>query len=416
MPVVQMKQLIYGAIALALGLVVAGCGDDEAAGGGAGGDAGSAASGGSAAMAGSGGSGGTCVDPPAYAFVSRFDSAKSSVSRGGQIWRHSAIVDLTNRIGGLTERIDKNELVPAPGNVVAELDFFLRFKPENGNQPVGLTTEPPVAQSTYDDISTDKDLIGKLAGNDDATDHKDWDDGSSFAGWPSAASPQALVDDWFKQIEANAIAHANAPRMLNGEAIPVHVTDAGVDLQQLVQKFLTGAIPYSQGTDDYLDDDVDGKGLKAENAQDADKSYTKLEHAWDEGFGYFGAAYNYDAYSDEEIAGKGGRDPFAQGYQDKNCDGAIDLKGEFNFGHSVNAAKRDLGSHGNAQTDLTSDAFSAFVAGRTGDPQRCGCPHQWGADAAAGRARQSRDGMGDGDCRDGNSLHQRCAQGHGQGR
>ena len=28
---------------------------------------------------------------------------------------------------------------------------------------------------------------------------------------------------------------------------------------------------------------------------------TALEHAWDEGFGYFGAAINYGAYTDQEL-------------------------------------------------------------------------------------------------------------------
>ena len=36
----------------------------------------------------------------------------------------------------------------------------------------------------------------------------------------------------------------------------VTVTETGLDLRQLIQKFLLMAVPFSQGTDDYLDDDV----------------------------------------------------------------------------------------------------------------------------------------------------------------
>ncbi|MFW6053623.1 MAG: DUF4856 domain-containing protein, partial [Persicimonas sp.] len=85
---------------------------------------------------------------------------------------------------------------------------------------------------------------------------------------------------------------------------------------------------------------------------------------WDEGFGYFGAARDYLAYTDEEIAGKGGRDGWSSGYYDTDEDGAINLNAEFNFGHSTNAAKRDLGASGDASTDLTAEAMEAFLTGR----------------------------------------------------
>ena len=31
---------------------------------------------------------------------------------------------------------------------------------------------------------------------------------------------------------------------------------------------------------------------------------TAMEHAWDEAFGYFGAARDYSRYTDEQLAGK----------------------------------------------------------------------------------------------------------------
>ena len=67
-------------------------------------------------------------------------------------------------------------------------------------------------------------------------------------------------------------------------------------------------------------------------------------------------------YTDEEIAGKGGRSDRENGYHDSDGSGTIDLDAEFNFGNSTNAAKRDLGSE--SGTDFTRGAFEAFLNGR----------------------------------------------------
>ncbi|MFM9597134.1 hypothetical protein ACKI1O_48190, partial [Streptomyces scabiei] len=85
-------------------------------------------------------------------------------------------------------------------------------------------------------------------------------------------------------------------------------------------------------------------------------------HQFDEGFGYFGAARNYLEYSDDEIAGKDGRDEFKAGYNDYSSDGQIDLASEYNWGNSTNAAKRDRGAE--VRTDFTAAAMNAFIAGR----------------------------------------------------
>ena len=96
--------------------------------------------------------------------------------------------------------------------------------------------------------------------------------------------------------------------------------------------------------------------------QVAGQQYTALEHIWDEGFGYFGAARNYGNFTDDEIAKADGRADW-QGANDSNQDGRIDFTSEYNFGHSVNAAKRDRGSV--VPTDYTKTAFDAFLDGRT---------------------------------------------------
>ena len=248
------------------------------------------------------------------------------------------------------------------------LDFFFRFDSDSdGATKLTMSTTPATKQKTFDDVSSGKDLVGKLAGNDTKTDHKDWS--KEFAGWSDTAiaahggavtNPEGLVIAMFETLEEQALARAQGNQATgpDGEALPVYVTADGLDLKQLIQKFLLMAITFHQGTDDYLDGDVDGKGLLASNAP-GDDAYTPLEHAWDEGFGYFGAARDYLAYTDDEIAAKGGRDGW-QGYYDTDGDGSIDLKSEFNFGASVNAAKRDRAGG----TDFTADAMNAFLTGR----------------------------------------------------
>jgi hypothetical protein len=118
---------------------------------------------------------------------------------------------------------------------------------------------------------------------------------------------------------------------------------------------MLGAVAFSQGADDYMDDDVEGKGLLASHIPEEGKAYSGLEHAWDEAFGYFGAAQDYSSWTDDEIA--------SNASLDRNEDGLIDLKTEVSWGHSRNAGKRDVGSN-DPSVDLTADAWNAFYDGR----------------------------------------------------
>jgi hypothetical protein len=270
---------------------------------------------------------------------------------------------LKSHIGGLTARLDDGSLVAADGSVAAELNLFFDCL-ENAceGESTGITTMPGASQSTIGEISGGKNLVGKIAGNDATGQHKDWSLG--LVGWTEGITPEGLTRAWIDMLDAAAVARVNGGIPNDPAGMPitkVYVTAEGHDLAQLLQKFLLGAVAFSQGADDYLDDDVEGKGLLASNNAAAEgKPYTDLEHNWDEGFGYFGASRDYADYTDDEIAGKGGRDDY-QGYHDTNGNGAIDLKSEYNFGHSVNAAKRDRGH----STDLTRDAFHGFHMGRT---------------------------------------------------
>ncbi|MEE2758263.1 MAG: DUF4856 domain-containing protein [Myxococcota bacterium] len=334
--------------------------------GGAGGAGAEGGAGGAGAEGGAGGAGGG-DDQAAYEFESRYVEGESSVSNSGQMARHALISAVKAHIGGLTARLDDGSFAPAAGDVRAEINNYFDCA-ENAceGEDTLISTDPPAKQSTFGEISGGKNLVGKIAGNDATGQHKDWiTDG--IVGWTGAEgapiSPEALVRAWTDMLDAQSVAYANGEAGTDpqGNAITkVFVSAEGHDLQQLIQKFLLGSLAFSQGADDYLDDDVEGKGILASNDAVVDgKTYTALEHNWDEGFGYFGAARDYADYTDDEIAGKGGRDDW-QKYHDTNGDGFIDLKTEYNFGHSVNAAKRDRG----ASTDMTRDAFHAFYAGR----------------------------------------------------
>lgn len=308
--------------------------------------------------------------PPSYAFESRFDAGESSVSYSGQTHRQILIKDMVSFISSLTEDIDSGAFTPAAGDVAASLNYYFEFDSDTSSaDPIELSTTPPLLQTTYGDISTDKDLASKLAGNDEKGQHEDWSSG--FRGWngPGRESPESLVRALFDALDERAVARVNGEPGLDPDGVPipeVYVTPEGLDLKQLIEKFLLMAVNYSQGTDDYLDNDLEDHGINSQNAARASDTapYTSLEHGWDEGFGYFGAARDYADYTDDEVAGADGRPEYASSYHDTNGDGAIDLTSEINFHASVNAAKRDRGSSPDAPTDFSKDATDGFLRGR----------------------------------------------------
>lgn len=308
-----------------------------------------------------------------YSFVSS-GSDESSVSYSGQTARHILISELNNYIASDLMTDLQNGTLTTSEQVYDKLMSFYETTDSDydlslGEQVLTTTTTPGSKQNTLKDISSStKDLNGKIAGNDSTGQHQDWSTEFVAFGAKGTESPEELIKDLITEIADNAEVYLNGATRndpLNNEISQIYVTSTGLDLKQLIQKTLLGAVAFSQGTDDYLDNDIDGKGLNADNSKLVDgKTYTNLEHQYDEGFGYFGAARDYLDYSDAEIASKGGRDDW-QGYHDTNGDGEIDFKSEYNFGHSTNAAKRDLGTADNtAATDFTALAMNAFLQGR----------------------------------------------------
>ncbi|GAB4519488.1 MAG: hypothetical protein Tsb0020_38080 [Haliangiales bacterium] len=301
---------------------------------------------------------------PTYAFESRFIAGESPVSYSGQTMRHVLIAELITYLGGLTDAVETTP--PVDDAVLGELLFYFDFDSnESGQASLNIDTTPALAQSVFDDISTDKQLRDKTAGNDASTDHKEWNTPGNFQGWSEGGdatdTPTELIEYWFGQLDDLAFERGQGNVAVSPD-VPVYVTAAGQDLSQLLEKFLLSAVAFAQGTDDYFDDATPDKGLLSSNTQEEGQPYSTLGHAWDEGFGYFGAARNYDQYSDEELSGGGGRAEY-QSYQDFDGDDKIDVLSEYNFGASVNCAKRDVGSV-SPKTDYTKTAFDALVAGR----------------------------------------------------
>jgi len=308
-----------------------------------------------------------------YAFESIFDDA-SSVSYGGQIARHVLLAELKSDIGAITDFVDTTPDAPVDAAYYkAEyLDYWYKFNESEGINEHNITSHMPVLQTTYDDISSGKNLFGKVAGQDPVVGETAcW---TEFVGWEGMDSPDALINFFFDLIAERAAARADGA----GDEYPVHLTPQGHDLNQLINKTLICSVVFSQVADDYLDE-----GLTKNNTEmyKGTKNYTALEHAWDEGFGYYGAPRDFSMYTDEELAGKGGA-PEMQKAFDSDEDGFIDLKSEWavGTGGAVAGAKRDLGSQ--TGTTLNDDAYAALLAGR-----------QWIVDTAPG----NEDGTLDGD-------------------
>jgi len=307
-----------------------------------------------------------------YGFMSKVgDTEESSVSYGGQSARHALIAELKYYIGsgGLQADLDNTKLT-TKGEVIAKLNSL--YNADELSWDTLAITFTNAKQTSFIELSSSyKSLKDKVAGQDTGGQHKDWS--TEFAGWGEKGSitPAGLIDLYFEQIADIAIDNLGSERVdpITSTIIPVYVANNGTDLNQLIQKFLLMSVTYSQATDDYLDED---KGLATDNIGQSKgtKDYTTLEHQFDEGFGYFGAARDYLAYNDDEISGKV-KDDESNGrltwnsQHDTDGDGMIDLMSEKNFGNSVNAAKRDRGSKDNtAATDYTKQAMEAFLMGR----------------------------------------------------
>ena len=304
--------------------------------------------------------------PTTYAFTD--GAGADTVNYTGQTKRHILISDMVDTINGLQENLNQD--------VVAQLNFFFRFDGATSDGNVSsfdigepLLPNDGMGNMTYGSIADGKNLVEKIAGGDgqgggETSRLID----NEFFGWVNGADsdplPVEYVDFLFANLDDEATDGVSPLIPVDdGQLVPldtVTIDAQGTDYRQIIQKFLLTSVAFSQATNDYLQTDF-ANGLTLEAGQ----AYTSAEHDWDESFGYFGAARNYADYSDDEIRGASGRPEFANGYNDANGDGLIDVRAEYNFGASTNCAKRDAGSAGNTNpTDFTQEVFDAYLLGR----------------------------------------------------
>ena len=233
----------------------------------------------------------------------------STVVYSGQVVRNLLITDI------------KALVASAPGSLVSMYENDEINQATSIASASGLTT----VQSTYGDISS-SNLNGKIATTGDGYGVDD----CTVDGY--GMEPDALVRAWMDAAAGGAY------------------SSDGVDIGQMLQKSLMGLVSYYQGTSKYL-----GVVLDQDNTgPDGDNYYTKMEHYWDESFGYFGASADYLNRTDAEIK--------SAASNDANGDGSIDFLSEFCTGISINAAKRDDGSAN--MYDFTGTIMGAYLEGR----------------------------------------------------
>ena len=317
--------------------------------------------------------------PATYTFNSSITDGASSVSYTGQVARNFMILGLVDEAEGLTEGVNA---VDARANMkdyvagVADNNIAHNFTLKNiGDTPVLPTGTGTDGAMLIADISSSfKNLDEKIAGGSgvENTSGKAGETSKllndEFFGWTDGVTetsiPIDLVYVWIDQLVDEA---------QDGTGIIISTVDGDVTIdvseyegdaegrnyRQLLQKFLLGAVNLSQISKDYLRVPFnDAEYL----AQEGTKDYGKGEHDWDEAFGYYGAARDNNDYTDDEAAGKGGRDSWKNGWYDSNGDGSIDVRSEYNMAISQNCAKRDRGS--TTGTDLSKEAMDAFLLGR----------------------------------------------------
>lgn len=302
-----------------------------------------------------------------YEFESQSSAGNSSVSYTGQITRHLLIDDMLTDIKALTAKNaaatvtdDMNVYMDDPSSAIdtTAIQFMGSDAsgPKSGAKGSGLSgaAATPTAVTNYGDVSTGKKLRSKMAGEDKA-EHLI---GGKLLGWSEGMddtpTPSELVDYFIQLLNDEVTGSTQATVTTTGGEVDVDaafVDGKGRDFSQLIQKFLLGAVAFSQGTADYLKTD-----FASNNAQASGKNYSTSEHKWDEGYGYFGSAVNYDSYTDEEISSKKSKNDV------DNDTATINLTSEYNFAASVNCAKRDKGSQ--SGTNYTKQVFDAFVTGR----------------------------------------------------
>ena len=155
--------------------------------------------------------------PTSYAFSSRFlDDGSSSVSYSGQTVRNLLLNDLKS----LTDSPSKSG-----GTAVTE-ESMLQLYDYDDSYDLTTRTSPdtPALESKYSSISTGKNLIGKM-------------DSDVVIGYDKTADE--LVKEWIAEI---ASLSSNSDNL---ETYLAYTSSEGLNLSQMINKTLLGAVPYS---------------------------------------------------------------------------------------------------------------------------------------------------------------------------
>ena len=328
--------------------------------------------------------------PSEYRFSSRFDG-KDNVFYTGQVFRQVLIGDLKKIMGTLKRgrHNDTGETELSISLMMNVLNSYFAYDGDNTANAQAIDDRTTFLLSAKDDdgllklgqngsvvttygnlAGNGKNLLTKIAGNDKTPwetnlrrgELKGWS--TNFPGIKLSevdrdgaddhyVEPEDLVDAFF-QMAARLSVVSEDLIVPNGELkaqviTEGYITDSGLDLSQMVQKFLHGAVSFSQAASDYL---YTGLSADNENRHKGVKNYTAREHHWDEAFGYFGAARNFFDYTTN-----GG-----WGDIDANGDGMIDINSEKILGVAKNTRRFDRNAR--PSENLQRNSFLAFVYGR----------------------------------------------------
>ena len=109
---------------------------------------------------------------------------------------------------------------------------------------------------------------------------------------------QAEFDGYLKDVATvslsgkTAATNGTAGLLTSADGSKKYLVNAkGVELGQLIQKGLMGAVFYYQAVDNYLTEDKIGSAVDNKTVKPGEG--TAMEHHWDEAFGYFGAPIDF---------------------------------------------------------------------------------------------------------------------------
>ena len=257
--------------------------------------------------------------------LSGYEGSKTnSVSYTGQIARH-VIHDSLKKLAGRGD---------GGSNAASlEAEMMSYFKGSDKNKAIIAPADKGdfnIKQQTLNEISKGKNLSGKT--------YK-----GMVNGWPGQMTGPEVIESMIK--------HAAQTK---GGFDPT----TGYNYPQLISKFTMGAVSYNQAVNNYLAGKLSADNKPNSKPYKEGAYYTGKEHSWDEAFGYWGAAahslnlsakQNYDVAKMKDLSAA-----------DANGDGLVDLKSEYNFGHSYYAASFDK----SGKTNYFNTVTQAFIDGR----------------------------------------------------